>query len=768
KDTKLNIAFLSQYIPNAYVKMVYFDGSKIHDVGMFNLNYDYSEKELNIKVTPDKDSYKPQETVRLSIEVRDKDNKPSEAEVNISAVDEAFFAMWNQWVDTPGEIYSSAFGPGLISEYYSYQNNQQSPPFAECGEGGDGAELRYDFKDNAYFGTVTTDKNGKGSLEFSLPDNLTSWRLTYQGITKDMKVGSGQENIHAKLPFFLNLLFNDIYLEGDEPAISLRAFGTDLVQGDKVNFKLVLENSDGEEKIIEKTGLAGNYTSISLPSLKSGDYSVSVSAESGKLKDAVKKDFKVVENIIEAAQTEYVDLSDDEAIDAIHSLEVSEENSLTEWVFYNKGISNYYRTLNSLYYSWGQRVDQVLSRKIAGEYLKKYFEEEYVSFDEVDLSPYQIVDGGIALFPYDSSSPLLSAMICSTAKEEFDEVDLRGYFYNKIMDEKTPFSDVALCYWGLAALREPVLLDIYEHLGRKDISLEERLYYGIALAELGDMQEAKDIYFEVLKKHGKLVKPYVYLESGRDRDENIRFTGLNAIIGMKSNLPGHEQLFKYLIDNEAEETLTNLEKLIYLTSKVPDTKKESSFSYKIEDESKEVILKGLDRYRLILSADDVNNMEFSKIKGEMELALNFIGPVKDLANEENTLVDITRSYKINGKEADTFTQSDVVSIELMLDFKKGAPEGYYQITDVLPSGLKYVRPPYMQREGYRWGMENGQKITFMYYYSPKETQAKIVKYLARVIAPGQYTADYGLILHGTSQANGFTKQNRITIVSEEE
>jgi hypothetical protein len=449
------------------------------------------------------------------------------------------------------------------------------------------------------------------------------------------------------------------------------------------------------------------------------------------------------------------------------SVDVSSENGITEWVFYNKGISNYYRALNSLYYSWGQRVDQVLSRKIAGEYLKKYFDKEYIDVNEEDLSRYQIYDGGIALFSYDSSSPMLSAMVASAAKDSFDEVDLRSYFYNKIADEKTTFEDLALCYWGLAALEEPVLLDIYEQLERKDISLNEKLYYGITLAELGDTSTAKEIYLEVLKKYGKVVKPYVYLESGKDRDENMRITALCAIIGIKSNHLGHEQLFKYILDNSTEEILTKLEKLIYITSKTPDTKKESSFEYAIKGKTEKVTLKGLDRYRLVLASDEFKDIKFSSVKGDVELAFNYIGSVRDLAQQQDELVKIKRSYRVAGKETNTFIQSDRVTVEIELEFDKGAPEGYYQVTDVLPSGLKYVQPNREQQD-YYWGNENGQKITFMYYYSLKDPQSRTIKYSARVMAPGQYTADGAVIIHGKSQAHGFTMPDVVKIASAEE
>lgn len=765
-DSKLTFEFAKEYIPNSYIKMVYFDGERVHDVGIYGFNYDYTEKELDIKITPDKSYYRPGDKVKLDIEVKDKNGNPCEAEVNISAVDEAFFAIWDQYVYTLSDIYSYVFGTGIQSEYYSYKNNQQFNGGAECGEGGDEGEPRYDFKDNAFFGTVKTNSSGKGTIEFSVPDNLTSWRITYQAVTEDLKAGNGRENINVKLPFFISLIFNDVYLAQDEPGISIRAFGTEVKQGAEIKYRVVLEGPDGLQKEYDLKGTAGSFSNLVLESLIPGSYSISVYAESGNLKDAIKKDFKVVESILETARTDYFDLNNDTDIPSL--VDISDENAMAELVFYNKEISDYYRTLNTLYYSWGQRVDQVLSRKIAGEYLKKYFDNEYVYTDNEDISIYQIYDGGIALFSYDSSSPVLSAKVCSAAKEIFDRVDLKSYFYSRIDDERTPSLDVAACYWGLAALGEPVLTDIYRFLDDKEIGWKEKLYYGIALAELGDIESAGNIYREIIKQYGQYVKPYVYLNMGEDRDVNIEMTALCAIIGIKGNILGHDELFRYTMNNSTDDILTNLERLIYLTSKTPDTKQESSFTYSAAGKSEKVAIKGLERYRLVLTGDAFKELQFNNVRGDIELALNYIGPVKDLAEAEQGHANIKRRYLINGKESSVFNQSDIITIEMQLEFSPNAPEGYYQVTDVLPSGLKYVQPNWGRQADYSWGNVNGQKITFGYYYDHNDKRPKTILYLARVIAPGKYMADNGIILHAKSRVCGFTAQNVITIVSSEQ
>src|SRR5207248_2413738 len=59
------------------------------------------------------------------------------------------------------------------------------------GGGGDGEDrTRGNFKDTAYWNpTIRTDSNGKASLTFTLPDNLTTWQLLALGLTKDNRFG---------------------------------------------------------------------------------------------------------------------------------------------------------------------------------------------------------------------------------------------------------------------------------------------------------------------------------------------------------------------------------------------------------------------------------------------------------------------------------------------------------------------------------------------------------------------------------------------------
>lgn len=417
----------------------------------------------------------------------------------MSVVDEALFSLSEQYVSTLVEIYSYTFGTGIIQSDIS---NKEADMFGNMmAEGGGGEDqrsmIRSEFLDTAIFKTVTTNADGKGSISFELPDNLTSWRVTYQGITADLQADSGKMNINTKLPYFITLILSNTYMEGDNPQVSVRSYGTETDSSDKILYHLTLENQDGDKKEFDMKATGNEYANFVLGELEKGEYSITVEGENGSLSDGIKKQFEVVDSMLSTRVYDYIELKD--------NTKIADDNGYTTINFYNKECSTFYNTLTSLAYTFGSRVDQILSRKISTEMMAEYFDTE--EFDgDYQLDNYQICDGGIALLPYASSDPLLSAKVVSVASESFDTYRLNEYFEGVIGNEESTGVDIASAYWGLASVVEPVLLDIQNIISNEELSIKERIIYGLGLLEFGDTSGARNIYNSIMNDYSKKVE----------------------------------------------------------------------------------------------------------------------------------------------------------------------------------------------------------------------------------------------------------------------
>lgn len=123
--------FQESYLPNIYLYGLYFDGRNYHLASALQLNYDQSQKDLNITMTTNKETYRPGEQVNMQIRVTDKNNTPVQAAVNVSAIDEALTAI--QW-ENPIDVLDSLYAKLPLPLTYSYESHKSViMPVAEGG-----------------------------------------------------------------------------------------------------------------------------------------------------------------------------------------------------------------------------------------------------------------------------------------------------------------------------------------------------------------------------------------------------------------------------------------------------------------------------------------------------------------------------------------------------------------------------------------------------------------------------------------------------------
>lgn len=204
----IEIPIENDYLPNVDVNVVLLsgrlpvpEGLSADDIREFNeqdlgapkaktgsvtLKVELTSKIAPVVVNTDKTEYQPREQVKLAIKTA-----PG-AELTVSVADRGVLDLVGYSYQSPIQIFYQywyniikTFGlRSMIIKHYLYENKGDSPggDYGEDSGGGFAAEsesgARKDFRLTAYWNpTVIADSSGEANVSFTLPDNLTTFRV---------------------------------------------------------------------------------------------------------------------------------------------------------------------------------------------------------------------------------------------------------------------------------------------------------------------------------------------------------------------------------------------------------------------------------------------------------------------------------------------------------------------------------------------------------------------------------------------------------------
>jgi len=230
----IEVQIKPEYVPNVYVA-VCFVGKK-HQ--FFNtqkmIRVSPQENFLNVKITSDKQIYKPGENVKYTINVTHMNGSPApNTELSLGVVDESIYSVM------PDST------PDIQKFFYPKRKNLvvTSSSFPREYSGGPDKEephLRKDFRDTAdWKPEVTTDSKGIAVATVKLPDNVTTWRATARGIDLKTDVGAAIQKITVTQDLIVRLGLPRFFTQDDEGIISAVVHNyTDRPQSVKLTFAL--------------------------------------------------------------------------------------------------------------------------------------------------------------------------------------------------------------------------------------------------------------------------------------------------------------------------------------------------------------------------------------------------------------------------------------------------------------------------------------------------------------------------------------------------
>lgn len=207
----IDIPITEELIPNAYVSVVLVKprmgetfnghgldtGSPAFRSGYSKLKVENTSKGLTVSVEPDKRRYVPGEAVSIAITTENHQGRPVPAEVSLSVVDMSVLALTGfELPDLLATFYSER-GLGIRTAVNLVYLLERFKPGSKGGGGGDGEEkARGTFKDTAYWNPrIVTDDNGRATVSFVLPDNLTTWKIVAIAHTPATLVGAVDSEI---------------------------------------------------------------------------------------------------------------------------------------------------------------------------------------------------------------------------------------------------------------------------------------------------------------------------------------------------------------------------------------------------------------------------------------------------------------------------------------------------------------------------------------------------------------------------------------------
>ncbi len=232
----IRIPITEAHAPNAFVSVILVRGrtsrpGTVDDPGRPTLRVGYAElavtpeaKRLDVRVQPLQPEYRPGDTARVRVRVRDADGRPQAAEVTLWAVDEGVLSLTRYTTPDPiGLIYQPrGLGMRLGSSLVSVAPQVPEGPKGSRAPGGGGGQdlagvLRSRFRPTAFFlGSVLTGENGEAVASAHLPDNATTFRVMAVAVTAGDRYGAGDTSLVATRPLLARPALPRFIREGDD------------------------------------------------------------------------------------------------------------------------------------------------------------------------------------------------------------------------------------------------------------------------------------------------------------------------------------------------------------------------------------------------------------------------------------------------------------------------------------------------------------------------------------------------------------------------
>ena len=674
------ITFPEEAISNALLFGAYFDDGLIFPIlNPISVHYDYTERELQIELEFDSHKYSPGEEVTVTVKTTGPDGQPVPSRVTVSVVDESSIVGWGQHrADFLRRLYTSSPLDSWGFRFSQFASFTQ-PGFDDMrlgggaeGGGGDGSGtdpvFREDFTDNPIFEVVHTDASGLATLTFTLPHQITSWRVTALGITDRGLAGDARPNVISTLPFYVDLVLTNEFIVGDDIAAVARVFTDGTMPRGNVDF--VFEILQNDEIIFTDTQTTTGRAVVNAGKFGVGSYTMRVVATMDEYQDAMVLPFTVTQTgmILPIILQQQISPGVSPAFDFdMRPLPV--RVTLT-----NANMGPLMHILHSTLDISSFRTDHLAARAFISDF------HGWENTDDVRGRIHHH-SGGIPELPFEEPTLLYTARFAAS----FPEFVNRENIIRFARDNADTGSNEARAarLLALAAVGQPVLLEIHHEITQLVKNTDQlintnynahisMLYLVAALIAAGDDAGAYDVVNQYLDLLNNRLMTGLTVTQRESIHTMLLF--INSAINPQA-------AWEYLLSESRNRHVSNVpERINFVRRTMVLGYNVSEVQFYLNGVTETARLENWGARFLHITPEQFANLNLTAIGGDTDIFIEFYSENSNNWIEAANRLDISRNISRDG---------ELYRVEFTINFPPGQV-GMFTIYDRLPSNMRFV------------------------------------------------------------------------------
>ncbi|VXD16882.1 conserved exported hypothetical protein [Planktothrix serta PCC 8927] len=407
-------------------------------IGLTPFKINLEDQYLQVQVNPQKEKLEPGSEQSLNLTLTDTQNQPLRGQLTVMVVNDSVLQL-NGY--RPPNLVETVYAEQPISTRFSDNRpavilNQIASPLAKgWGYGGGlstataNPRIRKEFQPLAFYnGSIITDNQGKATVNFKLPDDLTTWRVMVVATDGNLKFGSAETTFMTTQSLLSNPILPQFARPGDRILAGLSITNLTEEKGNlnitgTVNGGIQFSPGNANQQTLKTKAEAGtNAYRFPILVKQAGNAQVQFTTEFNGKSDGFEvplevKTFNLIEQVIESGRTTNsvtipLNISK-KVVPDVGGLEINLSSTLIpqftaaaeqvfnpeKWPFLEPAVSELISTANL----------QILGKKYGQSFSQLQLPERAKTALQT-ITNLQQEDGGIAAYPGSrSSDPLLSA-----------------------------------------------------------------------------------------------------------------------------------------------------------------------------------------------------------------------------------------------------------------------------------------------------------------------------------------------------------------------